>query len=622
MVNFVIVVDPENKQRASFISKAKKLLPLVDGLITHTCSNESFSAVWASGPWTPLSQTTNGEGTAIIWGDAIAGPGPERLDADRLLSLWKNPSAKMPEALDGFHAAVAYHPERNLVAGVDLLGVFPFYYYTMENVLLIGSSPELFRYHPSFEMELDLEGLVGILLTKGLFDGKTLLHGVKRLSPGHLLIRDTDGSVKEVAQYTIPVSTKYCGYSLSEQVNILDQRLNEAFTRHMPTDDRYCLLLSGGVDSRLVGGYLQRRSIDTVALTEGLDTDNDVKWARLIAKTLDFEHRRVTVRSGNYAEFANLSAKWEHLASGCSGIMFWGLWPHLRKIGSRVVSGFIFDAIMGALVDWAYSPSTHSISYDKFFESVNSWGFRPDMLKKLLKEEYHGDIISKTLRAIRKEYDSYSKLEFQRAFCFGIYHRMRFHVGSVLWLLSFGAWPVLPYVDRKIIEVTAGMPVDFLLNRHAQKELVCRKFPELAKLPVARADFGQTYDPTPLIPTTRQRIMQYFYGYNWIWKLRGLGGLRGIIFSLTKESPYWQRESDFNSAGWKSVRRLAAPCIKETFDLFNEKMIENLLPDPEVNFAHGRWMTETASLKSLLCFSLWLQSHHAIKNIHSETLIH
>jgi asparagine synthase (glutamine-hydrolysing) len=77
-----------------------------------------------------------------------------------------------------------------LTLGADLIGMFPVYWWTGGEVLLAGSSPELFRLHPCFRSSIDLEGLTGILLTMNSVDGRTLLEGVRRLAPGHFLRAD------------------------------------------------------------------------------------------------------------------------------------------------------------------------------------------------------------------------------------------------------------------------------------------------------------------------------------------------------------------------------------------------------------------------------------------------
>ena len=101
------------------------------------------------------------------------------------------------------------------MAGADILGVFPIYYYADSEILLVGSSPELFRYHGLFRMELDLEGLVAILLMNNSFEGRTLLRGVRRLGPGRVLVWDRISAVRgaavRAATRAIPFQREFLG---------------------------------------------------------------------------------------------------------------------------------------------------------------------------------------------------------------------------------------------------------------------------------------------------------------------------------------------------------------------------------------------------------------------------
>lgn len=177
MANFVIIVDPDARRRARFIEVITPLLAPVDGLNTSSCANGDFHAVWAAHESAPISHIADGEGAAVIWGQAIPGKGFGRIDARQLRKLWRDPAEHMPEAMDGYHAGVVYRPG-NLVVGADFIGMFPIQYFVAGDVLLVGSSPELFRKHPLFRTELDTEGLVGILLLMHSVGGKTMLRGV------------------------------------------------------------------------------------------------------------------------------------------------------------------------------------------------------------------------------------------------------------------------------------------------------------------------------------------------------------------------------------------------------------------------------------------------------------
>lgn len=176
----------------------------------------------------------------------------------------------------------------------------------------------------------------------------------------------------------------------------------------------------------------------------------------------------------------------------------------------------------------------------------------------LLKEEYSG-LIPETLRKIKKIYESYPEFEFQRLWCLGLHHRMRIFVGSIIWLLSFGSWPVLPFTDHKVLETTGGMPIEALVNRSAIKELLCRKFPNLARLPLVAVDrSNELYDTTPLTPTPRQRGWQQIIGNGGIWRSKEARYLPHLlIIALRGERRYYTRRGSINSPGWKAERKSA-----------------------------------------------------------------
>ncbi len=422
MVNFVIIIDPNVKRRTSFIKTIKNQISPVHGLSVTTCTNGDFSSVWSSGSWTPINHLNDKEGTATIWGDAIYQLGSQKITAEQLRLLWNDPETKMPTAFDGFHAAFVYNPKKGLIVGADLLGLFPIYYYTFNDVLLVGSSPELFKFHECFTKELNPLGLVGIFLTNGLIDGQTLLKGVKRLNAGHLLTWLLGEKPRELEQYKIPISTKYFELSFSEQLNLIDKALERAVVRHAPKGTRYCISLSGGLDSRILGGYFKQNAIDTVALTTGLPQDTEMKCASKVATKLNFEHYKKNVDFKKFVSCAEQKIKWEHLSNGFSNVSTWSLCLHLRKIAPRVVGGYLGDSILGSRV--------HNKSFETDFNILNDWGFSPNTLKKLLKQEVFDDYVSKTIASIKKDYDKYSKLEFQKTYCLFLLHRHRFHVGS------------------------------------------------------------------------------------------------------------------------------------------------------------------------------------------------
>lgn len=601
MANFIVVIDPDTQRRTRFIKAIKPALSPVDGLLTNACSTGDFCAVWSAEARAPVSHIADDNGAAVIWGDAISKTESDRMDAARLRNLWSDSLHRSKAVFNGFYAAVVYRPGSGLIAGADILGIFPVYYWVSGDILLIGSSPELFRYHPAFRIKFNPAGLVGILLTMHMFDGQTLLAGVRRLAAGHLLLWQPETTAVEVLQYKLGVSQRYFSLPFSAHVDILDQAVDETIARHAPTDGDYTLLLSGGLDSRMLAGYLNEKGVSTTALTLGVSTDLEMQRAIPVARTLGLRHCAADIAFNEYPLCASLQAKWEHVANGFNFIMNWGVHSHLRNFAPRVIMGHVTDAVVGtSYITQAYSPSSKTMSFEAFFANINRWGIRPDILKRLLRRRVFGNLVEQTVARITTVYESYSKLESHRAWCFNLYNRQRFHVGSAAWALSFGAWPVIPALDRRLLESAAGMPASTIAERRAEIELLCKRFPKLAALPIDR----NSYNTEPLRPRLRYQVAKYIY--NHLRPLRSLGRVRK---DGDGERRYYFRIYDFNSPGWLAVRRQAEPYRERLFHLLHRDVLEELLPAPDVPVSFEDGIIEASGLKLLLGFMLWSKDH-------------
>jgi asparagine synthase (glutamine-hydrolysing) len=601
LANFVVVVDADAERRSLFIRTIQPRMALVSGLQLGSCSQGDFSCLWAATPGAPISQVSDSEGAAVLWGDAIPGPGPERIDAARLRDDWQGAKEDPPEAYDGFYAGVVEHHQRGVIVGADLLGLFPVYYCAVGGAVLIGSSPELFRHHPEFRMELNPAGLVGILLTNGLVGGETLLKGVQRLSPGHLLVWRAGRSPREVRQYQIPVSTRYFDLPFGAHVEILDEAVKAAIGRHVPGGKRHGLLLSGGLDSRLLGGYLKENGTETIALTLGLPTDIEMQCAIPVARSLGFAHRKLEIPAEAYAPGAQLQSDYEHLANGFNQVRMWSVHAYLRDLAPRIASGFVLDGVIGPYGIYESSPTEPlGTSFEKVFVHHTNLGVRSEILKKLLRPNLFGDLVPETLARLRKTYASAAPSNSQSAWCFLLAHRARYHVGSAVHRTSFGSWPVLPTLDRQIINAAAGIPAASIADRVAEKEMLCRRFPDLAALPLA----GTSDATTSLKPRLRHLVWDHI-----LWRLAPSRRALPASTKSKRERRYWYRVNDFNGAAWKSVRLLAESSREQMYSFFEKDVFDSILPPPDVAYLAKDGMVSESGLKLLLASMIWAKNH-------------
>jgi len=597
MANFIICCDSNEERKKKFLSQIEPLIAPIEGLVISTISAEVFSVVWAANKKAPVSFFKNDRGLGIIWGDAFCSE--YKLTAEKLIDIWDADQDRLFDSFDGFYAAATFKYRSGLVVGTDILGLFPVYYYVSDNIILVGSSPELFKYHPLFYAEFNPAGLVGILLTNSIVDNETLLKGVKRLDAGHALLWPKGNDYREIQQYTIPISTMYFDMPYNAQLHLLDELLSHAIFRYSE-EGQIGLLLSGGLDSRTVGGYIKSFRDDTLAFTIGENTDIEMQCAIKVAKSLTMQHHAFPIENDRYPLYANLQTTWEHCANGFNNIWGWGIPSQIKNFPQRIATGFILDVALGGAFPKAINKA---LSFDTLFQQDNSWGVAPDTLTTLLKINIFGDLIQALIRKLKIQYEKYADYETKRILCYKLRHRQRFHVGGVVWQISFGSWPILPILDKQILEVIGGLPAATLSERRAQKDLLCLKFPNLAAIPLDT----NSYKPVILRPRLRHLLSNYLQD-----RVKPLNNcLNGLRFGEKIEKRHYYRLYDFNNPGWVEVRRQAEKYRDCAADFFNMDVFNKLLPPPETKIHFKDGISDASGLKNLLGFLLWTGKRNA-----------
>jgi asparagine synthase (glutamine-hydrolysing) len=608
MANFIALVDPDPARRQRFIADVAPRVAPFEGLVAGSCDAGPFAVLWAAGESAPISVwrsdgaangVSAGPGTrassaaAIIFGTAIGGENGELVDAHELHDSWRDIDRNLPAQLDGYFAALRYDASAGLLVGADILGRFPIYYYSAGDVLLVGSSPELFRHHPSFRKAFDPLGLVGILLTNGLSEGRTLWAGVTRLDSGHLLEARPGQPPREIRQYVQPLSEDYFYLPFEEHLKLVDSVLDRAIKRHVPRSPRSVLMLSGGLDSRTVAGYLHREGISPIAITHGDARDIEVKCATAVARRLGFEHHTHENSTTEDVAQSIQRVNWEQLASGFSGGAGWGRISAQGSLATREVTGHGMDWILGG---WEFAQGTPS--FETFFSHMNRWGVSPAVLERLLKREVFGDALAQVMTELKSRYESYSDLEYRRAWCFALYHRQRFHIGSLAWAGSFRAWQIWPAVDKHVIGVASALPESSMVGRRLQYELMCTRFPQLARLPLDR----NSYNMDPLLPSFAWKARRYVRR-RWKRVIKKLGGERAPKVELRR----YYRHFDVNGPRWTAIRAQVEPNRELGLEYFDRDALAALVPPPDARPAYQDGIVGPAGMKSVMGFLLWLK---------------
>lgn len=598
MANFLVIVDPDTERRATFARRVAQDLAPMPGLTQGAISCARLTALWAAGPRAPIASHADPLGASLLLGDAIDAGGA-RVTLDGIRAAWGRRDA-VPPPLDGYHVALVYTPESGLRIGTDLIGMFPVYWWAESDVLLAGSSPELFRLHPTFRPTLDPEGLAAILLASYSIGGRTLERGVRRLAPGFVLWAAPGSPPNERRRYTLPLSNRYHDLPFSAQADVLHEALTDSVRRHAPRGEPCAQSLSGGRDSRQLAGMLHAQGTDVTAVTFGDARDFEMRCAMAVARETAREHRTLALEVDPGGAFVEQHARWLHCASGFNSVAHWGSGPRMVNMPARMVTGYAMDPIVGGThVMWAYDKTQRRFTFDAFFARLNAFAIPEDTLGALLAPVGGRDLVAAAKRAVRDVYESYSDVESQRAWCFDVHHRQRLHVGTSPWLFSFGIWPVQPAIDMRVLEVAGGLPIGTLAERRAQDAIIIKRFPKLAELPLDR----NNYDTTPLAPRARYVALQSVRQR--LARLRPAAGAgeRGA------ERRFYYRLYDVNGRGWRAARRLAEPHRDALDGIVDRAQLDAYLPPPDQDLAMRDGIVDASGSKLLVGLTLWARDH-------------
>jgi asparagine synthase (glutamine-hydrolysing) len=304
------------------------------------------------------------------------------------------------------------------------------------------------------------------------------------------------------------------------------------------------------------------------------------------------------IDADQYARYAMLQATWEHTAPGFNTIHQWGVYPLIRDLPERLMSGYTLDLGL-TYAAWASSGDLSETSFDRFFGRANEFGIAPDLLQKLLRPDV-GDIVAGLIERMRAVFEAYGEDDTQRAWCWGLHNRHRFHLGGLVWRLSFGSWPVVPVLDQALLETCGSLPAASLMKRRAEDALLLQRFPELASISIERFSY---YRPSlsprrylrPLHPLMRKAA-------------GGRHALNARFPNLVPERRRYHRLYQINGGGWRRVRLLAEPYKGIAGQLFDLEVLEGLFPPPPTRIGSGG-LKDISSAKTLVGFLLWAGDH-------------
>ena len=170
--------------------------------------------------------------------------------AEVVVALYSRFQEKTVEKLRGMFAFVIWdQQERTLFAARDPFGIKPLYFF-MDKEKILFSSEKKSLLEILNHTDLDFDALQHYLTYQYVPEPSTMSSGIKRLEPGHCLIKKT-GAPAKITKYW-QVAFQPVIKSKDDFVNEIRNVLTESVLAHLKKDAPAGAFLSGGIDSTFI----------------------------------------------------------------------------------------------------------------------------------------------------------------------------------------------------------------------------------------------------------------------------------------------------------------------------------------------------------------------------------
>jgi asparagine synthase (glutamine-hydrolysing) len=250
--------------------------------------------------------------------------------------------------------AVWVESDQSLVLARDPIGIKPLYYWLGNGEICFASELKGIFAHPSVPRELCLKGLNCFLALNYVPGPYTLVEGILKLMPGHILEwqKGTCTVRSFTARALLPPAS-----SIEEACAGLDALIDQSVSEQLVSDVPLGIWLSGGLDSSTVLHYAARRyrgRLKTFSVTFKGRSFDDGSYARNVSRIYGTEHFEVDLNPST--DLTNAIEQFSYYSdepsADAGALPLWFLAAMSRKEVTVLLSGEGADELFAGYVTY------------------------------------------------------------------------------------------------------------------------------------------------------------------------------------------------------------------------------------------------------------------------------
>ncbi len=402
-------------------------------------------------------------------------------------------------SFSGDYVLVIWDPDNQALSLVsDSSGSIALYYAAQRGGLLWGTSLRDFASDPSFSVVPSPEGLVSFLQLGHAVGTSTLVEGVNALGPREWLIFER-GQLHRSAR-PLPFTTARWHVPLARLVDEFYETLSGAVGRRLSTSQLVALLLSGGLDSRLLVGLLAGR-VRLMTLTYGRWSLRESQLARRIARAVGTSNRLIPYRS----DF--LTTHGPAFVESVDGQLnvahaYWMRLAERIPKDATAVGGFFLGALSGGGAGrYLGEARDYRGVIDSFLHHYSSHHWTADELAGLVRPKFNSLVRSYVRRTLADAVSGY-EYPFQAALAVALDTRESRLISCVLQVYRQRTSVIVPGTEGALLDFVCSLPPLALNGQYLYREVFRRQFRRLARVAYAN-------DGLPVQPNLLEEVRTY-----------------------------------------------------------------------------------------------------------------
>ncbi len=438
-------------------------------------------------------------------------------DAQIVLDLFEACGVDFVRQLNGaFVFAIWDHQERRLVLVNDHLGLLPVYYAQYGGRFSFGAGVRALLADAELPRDVDFLTIAQMLSFEHALGDRTLLTAVKLLPPATILTYD-DGDVTMCAYWTLAYEDRVQAPDETAYLEQFRFYLAQAVRRRKSDELPAGILLSGGLDSRVLLGFLAREHGEQFySFTFGIPGCDDARFARELARKSGIRHRFYELQPDYLLQYAEQGVA---LVDGLESCTHMHALATLKEEVSQarvLFKGYLGDALVGGHLQRALWAGYDDAVLDRYLFQKYCVLLPEEDQEALFSNAFQEALGGALFPSFRETvHESSSALPANRQDHWDIIQRQRRFTLNGVELVRSQAVVRLPFSDKDLVEFMLTVPPGLRFERLVMKGLLALDFPELAKVP-------RTPDGLPLMPCRRDLRIRASHLVRWRLRQAGL----------------------------------------------------------------------------------------------------